>query len=174
MERLRDFSLQDINFFIRKKIKMKRSIIAVAVSVSMSTVALADNNGNENLVMNEGSVTTTQVTNKDSARTAYAPSVQVGGADMCRSGVGAGGQTSALGLSFGTTVVDENCERLKLAREIAIVLDDKETAKAILCQDERVARAYASVGKACHVDVMKPAKVAKVSVKTKPTPLGNR
>ena len=147
---------------------MKKEILAIAIAVSFSTTAIASdnygvNNGdtsNENLIMNEGNSTSTTVGNvtslnsttfDESVSTAYAPSVQVGGQDMCRSGMGAGGQTSALGFSFGGSVVDMTCERLKLAREIAVTLGDKQTAKALLCQDERVAKAYASIGKACPV-----------------------
>jgi hypothetical protein len=115
------------------------SSAATAKGVAKSS---SNNTGN-----NYNSSNATNINNP--ASTAYAPSVQVGGADMCRSGVGAGGQGSAFGISFGGTVVDQNCERLKLAREIAVVLGDKQTAKELLCQDPRVAKAYASAGKPC-------------------------
>ena len=57
--------------------------------------------------------------------------------DVCAVGVSAGVQTFGLGLSGGKHIIDENCERLKLAR----ILNDfgmKVAAVAILCQDERV------------------------------------
>ena len=103
---------------------------------------------------------------------AYAPNVQVGGADMCRSGVSGGSQTSAFGISLGGTVVDTNCERLKLSREIAVTLGDKETAKQLLCQDPRVAKAYAHSGSPCHVDAT--VVDTKVTTSTSATPFGNR
>ena len=129
-----------------------------------SSKASSSNTGNN--------YTTSNTTNIDNpASTAYAPSVQVGGADMCRSGVGAGGQGSAFGISFGGSVVDENCERLKLSREIAVTLGDRATAKELLCQDPRVAKAYASSGKPCQA---KEEEVASSVAPTTMTMLGTR
>ena len=49
---------------------------------------------------------------------AKAPSVSVSNSDVCVSGVSGGVQSNIVGLSFGTTVIDVNCERLELSREL--------------------------------------------------------
>lgn len=121
----------------------------------------------------DSSVSTSSVY-KETSSTAYAPSVQVGGQDMCRSGVGAGGQGTAFGISLGGSVIDENCERLKLAREIAVTLGDRETAKALLCQDVRVAQAYATAGKPCNDLVVAKAIYLAPIIVTSTNPMGVR
>ena len=59
---------------------------------------------------------------------------------MCVSGVSGGAQGNAIGVSFGTTVTDPNCERIKLARELRNG-NMKVASVALLCQDPRVFRA---------------------------------
>ena len=71
--------------------------------------------------------------------------------DVCAVGVSMGVQTFGLGLSGGKHVIDENCERLKLAR----ILNDfgmKVAAVAILCQDERVFESMIQAGTPCPID----------------------
>ena len=71
--------------------------------------------------------------------------------DVCAVGVSAGVQTFGIGLSGGKHVIDENCERLKLAR----ILNDfgmKVAAVAILCQDERVFESMIQAGTPCPID----------------------
>ena len=71
--------------------------------------------------------------------------------DVCAVGVSAGIQTFGIGLSGGKHVIDENCERLKLAR----ILNDfgmKVAAVAILCQDERVFESMIQAGTPCPID----------------------
>ena len=74
------------------------------------------------------------------AAMANAPMISAMNSDMCRTGTSAGISTVGTGISFGRTKVDENCERLKLAREIHN-MGLQLTAVAILAQDDRVARA---------------------------------
>ena len=98
--------------------------------------------------------TTTNTTNSDiksAPPSAAAPSYNSMTQDVCAVGVSAGIQTFGIGLSGGKHVIDENCERLKLAR----ILNDfgmKVAAVAILCQDERVFESMIQAGTPCPID----------------------
>ena len=98
--------------------------------------------------------TTSNTTNsniKSSPPSASAPSVNTMTQDVCAVGVSAGVQSFGIGLSGGKHVIDENCERLKLAR----ILNDfgmKVAAVAILCQDERVFESMIQAGTPCPID----------------------
>ena len=102
----------------------------------------------------ESTSTTNNTTNSDiksAPPTASAPSVNTMTQDVCAVGVSAGVQTFGIGLSGGKHVIDENCERLKLAR----ILNDfgmKVAAVAILCQDERVFESMIHAGTPCPID----------------------
>jgi hypothetical protein len=102
----------------------------------------------------ESTSTTNNTTNSDiksAPPTAGAPSYNTMTQDVCAVGVSAGIQTFGIGLSGGKHVIDENCERLKLAR----ILNDfgmKVAAVAILCQDERVFESMIQAGTPCPID----------------------
>ena len=102
----------------------------------------------------ESTSTTNNTTNSDiksSPPQAAAPSYNSMTQDVCAVGVSVGIQTFGLGLSGGKHVIDENCERLKLAR----ILNDfgmKVAAVAILCQDERVFESMIQAGTPCPID----------------------
>ncbi len=102
----------------------------------------------------ESTTTTNNTTNSDirsSPPSAAAPSYNSMTQDVCAVGVSAGIQTFGVGLSGGKHVIDENCERLKLAR----ILNDfgmKVAAVAILCQDERVFESMIQAGTPCPID----------------------
>ena len=102
----------------------------------------------------EATSTTTNTTNSDirsSPPSASAPSYNSMTQDVCAVGVSAGIQTFGIGVSGGKHVIDENCERLKLAR----ILNDfgmKVAAVAILCQDERVFESMIQAGTPCPID----------------------
>jgi len=89
-------------------------------------------------------VSVTQEGNKVAAATAAGVPVTVVQSDSCRTGVAAGGQAIAFGVTFSGTMADENCERIKLWRELrgAGFADE---ARELLMQDERVAKAFATV-----------------------------
>ena len=68
--------------------------------------------------------------------------------DVCSMGISGSITTGILGISGGKHFVDENCERIKLAK----VLQDfgmKVASVAILCQDQRVFEAMNSAGTPC-------------------------
>ena len=102
----------------------------------------------------ESTSTTNNTTNSDiksAPPSASAPSYNSMTQDVCAVGVSAGIQTFGIGLSGGKHVIDENCERLKLAR----ILNDfgmKVAAVAILCQDERVFESMIQAGTPCPID----------------------
>ncbi len=102
----------------------------------------------------ESTTTTNNTTNSDiksSPPSASAPSYNSMTQDVCAVGVSAGVQTFGIGVSGGKHVIDENCERLKLAR----ILNDfgmKVAAVAILCQDERVFESMIQAGTPCPID----------------------
>jgi len=102
----------------------------------------------------ESTSTTNNTTNSDirsAPPSAAAPSYNSMTQDVCAVGVSAGIQTFGIGISGGKHVIDENCERLKLAR----ILNDfgmKVAAVAILCQDERVFESMIQAGTPCPID----------------------
>ena len=107
----------------------------------------------------EDGATNTTTTNNDSTSTtnnkstvpppsANSPSYSSMSQDVCSMGVSGSVTTSFVGVSGGKHFIDENCERIKLAK----VLQDfgmKVASVAILCQDRRVFEAMNSAGTPC-------------------------
>jgi len=94
---------------------------------------------------------TTNSNTKSAPPSASAPSYNSMTQDVCAVGVSMGIQTFGIGISGGKHAIDENCERLKLAR----ILNDfgmKVAAVAILCQDERVFESMIQAGTPCPID----------------------
>jgi hypothetical protein len=97
---------------------------------------------------------TTSTTNNKSTvppPSANSPSYSSMSQDVCSMGVSGSISTSIVGVSGGKHIVDENCERIKLAK----VLQDfgmKIASVAILCQDPRVFQAMESAGTPCPFD----------------------
>lgn len=83
--------------------------------------------------------------------TAVAPAITTINNDVCAVGVSGAAQTQILGISFGGTTVDTNCERLKLSKTL-FDMGMKVAAVATLCQDERVFSAMMNAGTPCPVD----------------------
>ena len=80
--------------------------------------------------------------------TAVAPSTPTYQTDTCIVTSGSGVQTLQIGISTSKMKVDENCERIKLAK----VLQDfgmKVASVAVLCQDKRVFSAMEAAGTPC-------------------------
>ena len=97
--------------------------------------------------------TTTNTTNSYTGDTrvvpsASAPSISAMSQDLCRVGISVGGQSFGFGISGGTTVIDENCERMKLSK-LLYDYNMKVAAVAILCQDDRVFSAMENAGTPC-------------------------
>ena len=81
--------------------------------------------------------------------TAIAPAMMSGGGqDLCTTGVSGAAQTQIFGISFGGTVTDKNCERLKLSKTL-YDMGMKVAAVATMCQDRRVFDAMMAAGTPC-------------------------
>ena len=79
---------------------------------------------------------------------AFAPGVNSSGVDVCSVRASAGVQTFGLGVSGGKTFRDENCERIKLSRQLDS-MGMKVAAISLLCQDPRVFEAMVQAGTPC-------------------------
>ena len=99
------------------------------------------------------STTTNNTTNSTAASdipppSANSPSYSSMSQDVCSMGISGSVSTGVFGLSGGKHMVDENCERIKLAK----VLQDfgmKVASVAVLCQDKRVFAAMEAAGTPC-------------------------
>ena len=156
---------------------MKDNIILLIVltfilSISTATFATDTNNqtntsgSNTNITggytatttnNNDGQTNTTTSTTTNTSTTngsdvpppsANSPSYSSMSQDVCSMGVSGSVSTGVFGISGGKHVVDENCERIKLAK----VLQDfgmKVASVAVLCQDKRVFSAMEAAGTPC-------------------------
>ena len=69
----------------------------------------------------ESTITTngkTETTLKSPPPSAISPTINTSNSDLCTFGVAGAIQTQILGISTGTQVTDENCERLKLSKTL--------------------------------------------------------
>ena len=117
-------------------------------STSTST---STSNSNSNSYSKQDSSSNSTTTVKSPPPTAIAPSITSINNDLCTVGASGAVQTQILGLSFGATTTDKNCERLKLASRL-YDMGMKVAAVATLCQDERVFSAMMNAGTPCPVD----------------------
>ena len=83
--------------------------------------------------------------------TAASPNIMLNNQDVCTTAMAGAAQSAWFGLSFGNTVVDKNCERLKLARSL-YGMGMKVASVSLLCQDTRVFQAMEQAGTPCPVD----------------------
>lgn len=96
------------------------------------------------------STTTNNTTSniRSAPNTATAPGLVPSGIDVCSVSASAGIQTFGIGISGGKTFRDENCERIKLARELK-ANGMSVASVALLCQDPRVFEAMIHAGTPC-------------------------
>lgn len=76
------------------------------------------------------------------------PAISAYSQDLCVVGRSAGVNTGTIALSGGTTVVDVNCERMKLSK-LLYDYGMKVAAVTMLCQDERVFESMGQAGTPC-------------------------
>lgn len=130
----------------------KQKIAACIAALVFSSASLA-----QSIVTDSTSRSTTDSTSnstttvKSPPPSAISPAVTVINSDVCVVGVSGAVQTQILGMSFGSTMTDKNCERLKLARS-TFDMGMKVAAVAIMCQDERVFAAMLNAGTPCPID----------------------
>jgi hypothetical protein len=82
---------------------------------------------------------------------AIAPSVTSINSDICVTGFSGAAQTQIFGISFGSTRIDYNCERLKLSKTL-YDMGMKVAAVSTMCQDRRVFDAMMNAGTPCPID----------------------
>lgn len=93
--------------------------------------------------------TTTTVTQEGAVvNTAVAPSSPAYNQDVCVFSGGAGVQTQMFGLAIGNPIRDNNCELLKLSKQLQ-ALGLKVGAVSVMCQDHRVWWALYESGTPC-------------------------
>jgi hypothetical protein len=119
-------------------------------STSTST-STSTTNSNSNAYSRQDSSSNSTTTVKSPPPTAIAPAITSINNDLCTVGASGAVQTQILGLSFGATTTDKNCERLKLASRL-FDMGMKVAAVSTLCQDERVFTAMLNAGTPCPVD----------------------
>jgi hypothetical protein len=88
---------------------------------------------------------------KSPPSSAISPTINTANSDLCTVGVAGAVQTQILGISAGATVVDLNCERLKLSKTL-FDMGMKVAAVSTLCQDRRVFDAMMMAGTPCPYD----------------------
>ena len=111
-------------------------------------------------IITEATTNSTVTTQSDTTTTlrsppasAISPTINTSNSDLCTFGVAGAIQTQILGISTGTQVTDENCERLKLAKTL-YDMGMKVAAVSTMCQDKRVFDAMMSAGTPCPYDGM--------------------
>ena len=106
---------------------------------------------NTNRNINESNSTQTSnqnVKSKAPPASAIAPAIMSYSQDLCTVGRSGAFQGQVFGLSTGSTVTDENCERLKLSKYLYDT-GMKVASVSILCQDPRVFKAMEMAGTPC-------------------------
>lgn len=122
-------------------------LFVMTTSITMADPIVTDSTSRSTTDSTSNSTTTV----KSPPPTAVAPAITVINSDVCAVGYSGAAQTQILGISFGGTQTDKNCERLKLARGI-YDMGMKVAAVAVMCQDERVFSAMMNAGTPCPAD----------------------
>ena len=111
-------------------------------------------------IITEATTDSTVTTRSDTTTTlrsppasAISPTINTSNSDLCTFGVAGAIQTQILGISTGTQVTDENCERLKLSKTL-FDMGMKVAAVSTMCQDKRVFDAMMDAGTPCPYDGM--------------------
>ncbi len=127
---------------------LQRIILALVLVCATSTQAQDLNNTvNTNSTVNTRSDSTV----RSPPASAISPTINTANSDLCTIGVAGAVQTQILGISAGATVVDLNCERLKLSKTL-FDMGMKVAAVSTLCQDRRVFDAMMMAGTPCPYD----------------------
>ena len=106
--------------------KLLFTILFLFTTVAVVTDARSETN----------TVSSTVVTNS-TPPTANSPALNIVNSDICKTGVSGAVQTQVLGFSSGITIKDENCEIIKLSRQL-YAMGMKVAAVSLLSSDPRV------------------------------------
>ena len=120
-------------------------VMFLLVSILSHTAHGADSN-----TVSSSTVTGTTTVDRTPS-TAVSPSVIINNNDVCKTGISGAAQSAWFGVSFGKTIEDLNCERLKLARSL-YGMGMKVASVSLLCQDTRVFQAMEMAGTPCPID----------------------
>ena len=132
---------------LKSKIFASVFVMALASNVFAADPIVTDSTSRSSTDSTSNSTTTV----KSPPPTAVAPAITIINSDVCAVGYSGAAQTQILGIAFGGSVTDKNCERLKLARS-TFDMGMKVAAVSIMCQDERVFTAMMNAGTPCPVD----------------------
>jgi hypothetical protein len=122
-------------------------VMATSATIAQSDPIVTDSTSRSYTYSDSNSTTTV----KSPPPSAISPAVTVINSDVCVTGYSGAAQTQILGISFGGTQRDMNCERLKLSRSL-YDMGMKVAAVATMCQDERVFNAMLMAGTPCPID----------------------
>ena len=110
------------------------------------------NNTYQGQVTNSTTNSTSNSTNQETAvNSATAPGMSVYGQESCVIPLAAGVTVIGFSGSFGSYMVDEECERRK-ATSVLAKLGMKVAAISLMCQDENVWKAMMDAGTPCPID----------------------
>ena len=129
---------------------MRKIIISILLGSMVSAMAqpiVTDSTSNSTSYSKSESTTTVH----SPPPSAISPAVTTINSDVCAVGYGGAAQTQILGISFGGTQTDYNCERLKLSKTL-YDMGMKVAAVATLCQDRRVWDSMMAAGTPCPID----------------------
>ena len=124
-------------------------ILAICLALAAISTSAQESTVNTNSTVTTRSDTNTTV--KSPPASAISPNINTANSDLCTVGVAGAVQTQILGISAGYTVVDLNCERLKLSKTL-YDMGMKVAAVSALCQDRRVFDAMMMAGTPCPYD----------------------
>lgn len=133
---------------------MKSLLMQTTPLLLLMTLAVSINA--QEPIVTESTTTSTVTTNGSMETTVKSPppsaiSPQIisnGNSDLCTFGVAGAVQTQILGISMGSTIRDENCEKLKNAKTL-YDMGMKVAAVSVMCQDQRVFDAMMDAGTPC-------------------------
>ena len=115
------------------------------IGTVLATIIIICLNSMMNSALSAETNTVSSTVIQSTPSTANAPSVVVNNSDVCKSAASASIQNNVLGLATGVTIRDENCERIKLSRQL-YAFGMKVAAVSLLTQDYRVFDAMWSAG----------------------------
>ena len=123
-------------------------LMTLAINVNAQEPIVTESTTNSTVTTN-GSMETTV---KSPPPSAISPQIiSNGNSDLCTFGVAGAVQTQILGISMGSTIRDENCEKLKNAKTL-YDMGMKVAAVSVMCQDQRVFDAMMNAGTPCPYD----------------------
>lgn len=133
---------------------MKSLLMQTTPLLLLMTLAVSTNA--QEPIVTESTTTSTVTTNgsmetivKSPPPSAISPQIiSNGNSDLCTFGVAGAVQTQILGISMGSTIRDENCEKLKNAKTL-YDMGMKVAAVSVMCQDQRVFDAMMDAGTPC-------------------------